>query len=68
MKHKCQLHLGPQAEKAVFYHFRYFLWGHTFFLKPTVKVYDFKACIYLDTHFYLNCDVIYLIKELLFFF
>ena len=52
-------------EKAVFYHFLYF-WGHTFFLTPTVKVCDFKACIYLDTHFLLNCDVSYLIKWLLY--
>ena len=50
-----------QVEKAVFYHFLYFF-GNTFFLTPTVKVCDFKACIYLDTHFLLNCDVIYLIK------
>ena len=29
---------------------------------------DFKACIYLDTQFLLNCDLIYLIKQLLYFF
>ena len=54
-------------EKAVFYHFLYFL-GHTFFLTPTVKVCHFKAGIYLDTHFLLNYDVMYLIKYLLHFF
>ena len=37
--------------------------GHTFSLIPTVKVRDFKACIYLDTHFLLNCDVIYHINS-----
>ena len=38
--------------------------GHTYFLTPTVKVCDFEACIDLDTHFLLNCDLIYLIKWL----
>ena len=37
-------------------------WEHTFFLTPTVKVCDFKACNNLGTHFLLNRHVIYLIK------
>ena len=31
-------------------------------------MYDFKARIYLDTYFWLNCNVIYLIKQPLYFF
>ena len=54
-------------EKAVFYHFLYFL-GHTFFLTPTVKVCDFKACIYMDIHFLLNCDVFILLNSYYIFF
>ena len=52
-------------EKAVvyncfyFFFFFFFFFGHT--LTPTVKVCDNKTCIYLDTHFLLNCDAIYLI-------
>ena len=36
--------------------------GHKFFLTPTVQMRDFKARIYLDTFFLLNCNVIYHIK------
>ena len=49
------------GESFILSHFLYFL-EHTFFLTPTVKVCDFKACIYLDTHFFLNCDVIFRTK------
>ena len=37
--------------------------GHKFFLTPTVQMCDFKARIYLDTFFLLNCNVIYHIKS-----
>ena len=50
-------------EKVVFYNFLYFLGGHKFFLTPTVQMCDFKARIYLDTFFLLNCNVIYHIKS-----
>ena len=53
-------------EKVVFYNFLYFFFFfflvHTFFLTPTVQMRDFKARIYLDTVFLLNCNVIYNIK------
>ena len=61
-------------EKAVFYlSFSLFFLGggggaHIFLDTNSKKVCDFKACIYLDTHSLLNCDVIYLIKQLVFFF
>ena len=58
---------GVTGGEAVLYHFLYFFLAHTFFLTSKVNVCDFKACIYLDTHFLLNCDVIYLIKQLLYF-
>ena len=54
--------MGWQVEKVVFYNFLYFWGGHKFFLTPTVQMRDFKARIYLDTFFLLNCNVIYHIK------
>ena len=53
--------MGWQVEKVVFYNFLFFL-RHKFLLTSTVQMRDFKARIYLDTFFLLNCNVIYHIK------